>query len=159
MSETPVNPPRVKGTKLLLTFDAGDNVYAQVTNYQLAHEDASDDLVTFLQASQGGSSQPQITVTVVQSTAANSLWTKLWDNSGQIVAFTLAPHGNDAPTEAQPHFTGYVQIPSNKPTLGGDAARQSPGFTSEVTMLVCTADGEFPGTVTKDTGQSTEPTA
>jgi hypothetical protein len=152
MSQTPIEPALIKGNQLLLTFDGGANTYAQVTKATLDFEEADGDLTTFKSASEGGESQPSLSVTVTQSTDPASLCMQLWDNPGKTVPFVYAPHGNATPTPAQPHFTGFVQIPVTRPTIGGEAAKNGKGNTSDVKLLVCTADGGTPGDVNKVTG-------
>ena len=59
-------------------------------------------------------------VTGFQDTATSSLWSELFANPGATIALTYAPHGNAAPSSAQPHFTatGYAET---VPDLGGAA--------------------------------------
>lgn len=59
-------------------------------------------------------------VTGFQDVQAVSLWSELFDNPGQTVTITYAPHGNATATTSQPHFTatGYAET---LPDLGGAA--------------------------------------
>lgn len=59
-------------------------------------------------------------VTGFQDVQAVSLWSELFDNPGQTVTITYAPHGNATATSTQPHFTatGYAET---VPDLGGAA--------------------------------------
>jgi len=59
-------------------------------------------------------------VTGFQDVQAVSLWSELFDNPGQTVTITYAPHGNATATSTQPHFTatGYAET---LPDLGGAA--------------------------------------
>ena len=59
-------------------------------------------------------------VTGFQDVQAVSLWSELFDNPGQTVTITYAPHGNATATSTQPHFTatGYAET---VPDLGGSA--------------------------------------
>jgi hypothetical protein len=59
-------------------------------------------------------------VTGFQDVASASLWSKLFDNPGQTVTITYAPHGNATASSTQPHFTatGYAET---VPDLGGAA--------------------------------------
>lgn len=59
-------------------------------------------------------------VEAVQSTAAGSFWTFLYEHQGQDVPFAYAPHGNPVPTADEPHFTGILTVPP-PPRLGGAA--------------------------------------
>lgn len=58
--------------------------------------------------------------TAIQSTDEDSLWTFLFEHANESVDFVYAPHGNEEPTPAQPHFVGTLVVP-NPPRLGGEA--------------------------------------
>ena len=112
---------RIKGTKLALTLGTpGTDYWADITKYELGNTEADSDVVTFADAADGGARQYTLTGSATQSTDAASFWRYVWTNTGEDVPFTLAPHGNELPTEAQPHFIGTVTIGA-KPTLGGEA--------------------------------------
>jgi hypothetical protein len=55
-----------------------------------------------------------------QDFAASSLHSKLYDNPGQTISITYAPHGNATASASQPHFTatGYAET---LPAIGGAA--------------------------------------
>ncbi|MBZ4485963.1 hypothetical protein LQ938_09710 [Microbacterium sp. cx-55] len=55
-----------------------------------------------------------------QSTASGSLWGFTRHRSGDVVAFTVRPHGNAIPTVDQPHYVGDLVV-GPKPALGGDS--------------------------------------
>jgi hypothetical protein len=78
-----------------------------------------------------------------QDYAANSLWRKLYDNPGDSVSITFAPHGNSVASATQPHFTatGYAET---LPALGGPAGEY---FTFDVNFIL---DGK-PAVVTTGT--------
>ncbi|MDR1393458.1 MAG: hypothetical protein LBJ62_05780 [Bifidobacteriaceae bacterium] len=145
---------RIKGAALYLHIGPNTDLEAEVTSAILAHEDADSDLLTFADAKKGGLSQPSITVGYIQSTDAAAFWSWVWDNPGTVAAFSYAPHGNSQPSAAQPHFIGYLKVPTNKPSLGGEAIIDGPGYTAETQFLVCHADGQLPGEVTRDNGSS-----
>lgn len=112
---------RITGTKLKLTLGTpGTDYWADLTAYTLDNEEADADVTTFEDASNGGAVQHKLAGTAIQSTDAASFWMYVWENTGQEVPYTLAPHGNTVPTVAQPHFAGTVTI-GKKPTLGGEA--------------------------------------
>jgi hypothetical protein len=145
----------VRGNKLYLQIGTGNtNLKGQTTSASLEYEDAEGGLLTFEEAEKGGSVQPFMNISLAQSTDPDSLFMKFWDAPGAVYAFTFAPHGNSAPTNAQPHFLGHLKVPHLRPTLGGEAVTDGPGYTSEVRCDVVTATGEKPGTITKDTGAS-----
>ncbi len=134
---------RIKGVALKLTIGSpGVDYYADVTSCKITHEDADKDAVTFADAAEGAQAA-KMTGSGIQSTDTASLWSYIWDHSGETVAFTHAPHGNAVATAAQPHFVGMVKI-GNKPDLGGDAGKTNT-FTFDF-------EWEIDGTVTKDTG-------
>jgi hypothetical protein len=134
---------RIKGTKLKLELGTpGEDYWADLTAYALDNDEADADVTTFEDAANGGSFQHTLAGTAIQSTDSASFWTYVWDNTGEEVAFTLAPHGNAVPTVAQPHFLGTVKI-GKKPTLGGEAGEGAFTFEFEWNLV---------GEPTKDTG-------
>ncbi|MGM7677575.1 hypothetical protein [Microbacterium sp. A94] len=118
---------RIRGKRLGLMLGAADGTPAwqDITTYTLANEDL--DSPTFGDVATGAG-QWMLSGTAIQSTAADSFWQYVWANAGSEVAFTLAPHGNETPSAAQPHFLGTVTI-GRKPSLGGDV--NSTGYTFE----------------------------
>ncbi|MCD5345052.1 hypothetical protein [Agromyces sp. S2-1-8] len=120
---------RIKGTKLALTLGTpGVDYWGDITQYLLTNEEADSDVTTFEDAAGGGSRDYKLTGAGVQSTDSASFWRYVWDNTGEEVPFTLAPHGNEVPSVAQPHFTGTVKI-GPKPDIGGEAGTSA--FTFE----------------------------
>lgn len=112
---------RIKGTKLALTLGTpGVDYWADITQYELNNDEADSDVTTFEDAAGGGARQYKLTGTAIQSTDLASFWRYVWENTGEEVPFTLAPHGNTVATAAQPHFVGLVTI-GPKPTIGGEA--------------------------------------
>lgn len=135
---------RIKGVALLLKIGTPAVDYkADVTACTLENEQADDDTVTFADAAEGEVRDFFLRITAVQSTDPTSLWSHIWDHSGDTVGFTYAPHGNEVATEAQPHFIGTAVI-GPKPTVGGEAGRTNT-FTFETEWKV-------EGTPVKDTG-------
>lgn len=112
---------RIYGRKIAFQLDAED-YWADATSVVLDREDADSDVVTFEDAASGNTQQEFLQITAIQSTDPTSLWRKIWDESGQEVPFTFAPHGNETPTAAQPHFVGTCTVPA-RPALGGEAGR------------------------------------
>lgn len=112
---------RIKGTKLALTLGTpGVDYWADITNYSLSNGEADSDVTTFSDAAEGGSRQYKLTGSAIQSTEAASFWRYAWSNTGEDVPFVLAPHGNEVPSETEPHFIGTVTI-GPKPSIGGEA--------------------------------------
>jgi hypothetical protein len=122
---------RIKGTGLKLVID-GVDYYADATSVVLDNEDAAANVVTFADAAAGGSRTFFFTITAIQSTDTSSFWRALWANTGDIVEYTYAPHGNASPSSSQPHFEGTVKIPA-KPSIGG-AAGMDVEYTFDVRM-------------------------
>tara|TARA_R110000822_G_scaffold123979_1_gene258490 strand:+ start:5065 stop:5484 length:420 start_codon:yes stop_codon:yes gene_type:complete len=118
---------RIKGAALQLTVGATD-YWADVTSVTLNNEEAAAGVTTFEDASLGGARQFYLEGTAIQSTAAASFWSYLWENTGDTVAYVYAPHGNDTPSVTEPHFSGTVKVPA-KPAVGGEA-----GVTVEYTF-------------------------
>lgn len=115
---------RIKGSKLGLTFGSpGENYWADATSVVLDNEEKESDVLTFEDAAGGDAGRQWFfTISAVQSTATGSFWRYLWENTGEVVPFTYAPHGNETATAEQPHFLGTCKI-GPKPTVGGDASR------------------------------------
>lgn len=135
---------RIKGVALSLLFGSPAVEYkADVTAVTLSNEEADSDVTTFADAAEGGARDFFLNITGIQSTDADSLWSYCWDNSGEEVGFTYAPHGNKTPTASQPHFTGNVKI-GPKPEIGGEAGTSNT-FTFETQWSVV-------GTPVKDDG-------
>lgn len=122
---------RIKGTALKLVIDGTDH-YADCTSVVLDNEEAAANVVTFADAAAGGSRTFFFTISAIQSTDTTSFWRDLWANTGDIVDYTYAPHGNTTPTTSQPHFEGTVKIPA-KPSIGGEAGIDTE-YTFEVRM-------------------------
>lgn len=122
---------RIKGSALKLTIGSTD-YWADVTSAVLDNEEADTGATTFADAQAGGARQYFFTLNAIQSTDSASLWSYIWANTGEIVAYTYAPHGNTTATANEPHFVGTVKIPP-KPSIGGEAGANVE-YTFEVRM-------------------------
>jgi hypothetical protein len=120
---------RIKGSALKLTIDSVD-YWADATSVVLENEEATDGATTFADAQAGGARTYYFTVNAIQSTEEESLWRYLWENTGDIVSYVYAPHGNTTASANEPHFTGTVRIPA-KPAVGGEA-----GLNNEYTFEI-----------------------
>jgi hypothetical protein len=122
---------RIKGRQLKLTIGSpGTDYYADVTRCEVNNEEADSDVTTFEDAAQaGGARKYVLDIAAVQSTDTASLWSYIWEHTGEEVAFTYAPHGNAVATAAQPHVMGTA-IVGPRPKLGGEAGRETT-FTFE----------------------------
>ena len=136
---------RIRGRQLSLKLGTPTKDYfADTTSVVLDNEEADADVVTFADAAEpGGARQSFLTISAIQSTDPTSLWSYLWEHTGEEVGFTYAPHGNEVPTAAQPHFIGVCTI-GPRPALGGEAGR-STTYTFETRWDVV-------GAVVKDDG-------
>lgn len=122
---------RIKGRQLKLEIGTPVvDYWADVTACTLQNEEADSDVVTFEDAAQpGGAMVDYLEITAIQSTDPDSLWSYIWEHAGEKVAFAYAPHGNETPTAAQPHFIGECII-GPRPAVGGEAGRDTT-FTFE----------------------------
>lgn len=111
---------RIKGNALALEF-GGTDYWADATSVILDNEDSAAGVVTFEDASKAGNRTFFFTVGAIQSTSTSSFWRYVWENTGEVVNYKYAVHGNAVATADQPHFTGTVKI-GPKPSLGGQAS-------------------------------------
>lgn len=137
---------RIKGRQLSLKIGTpAVDVWADTTSVVLDREEAEDDVVTFHDASQpGGAMQEFLQITAIQSTDPDSLWSYIWEHTGEEIPFTFAPHGNETPSATQPHLLGTCRI-GPRPAIGGEAGRNNT-YTFETRWDVV-------GTTTLDTGE------
>lgn len=127
---------KYKGKDLSLTID-GEETNLEATTINLENEEADEDALTFAEysAQNGVPVQWFFTIEAVADYGVNSLWTLLWDNSGETIPFVFKPFGNATATAAQPHFTGNARVTA-KPPIGGTAGEV---FTFEARLDL---DGE-----------------
>lgn len=137
-------PKRVNGTRLTLTLGSpGIDYMAEITSYKFGNEEADGDITTFADAAAGGARDHKLAIGAVQSTASESFWRMVWENSGQKdVPYTVAPHANAVATDDEPHFIGTLTIGA-PPEFGGEAGKGS--FSFETTF-------DLDGKPTLDTG-------
>jgi hypothetical protein len=139
---------RIRGNKkpVLTLGTPGTDQSADIISWTIENEEADSDVITFEDAQNGGGRQFFLRGSAIQSTATASFWRYVWENTGEAtVAYTIAPHGNNAPSEAEPHFVGTLTI-GPKPTIGGEASASSTSaFSFEFEF-------EIDGEPTMDTG-------
>lgn len=111
---------RIKGNALALTF-GGTDYWADATSVLFDNEESAAGVTTFEDASKAGARTYFFTISAIQSTDTSSFWTYLWENTGEVVAYKYAVHGNATATAAEPHLTGTIKV-GPKPSLGGDAS-------------------------------------
>lgn len=115
---------RIRGNKKpKLTLAApGTDQAADLISYKLESEAADADVITFEDAENGEGRDWFLRGAAIQSTATASFWRWCWENQGTTgVVFTLAPHGNEEPSDTEPHFIGTLTV-SVPPALGGEAS-------------------------------------
>ncbi len=115
---------RIRGKALGFTLDTNEDVWADCSALKLTPEEADADVLTFEDVQTGDTASWKLTGTAVQSTDPTSLHTLLYENAGQELPFTYAPHGNEIATPAQPHWTGTAKI-TLPPEIGGEADRST----------------------------------
>ena len=113
---------RIYGKQLRLEID-GTDYWADTISCVLKNEENGDTVTTFEDAAAGTTVKHFFEITAIQSMDAASFWSKIWDNTGDEVAFEYAPLGNATPATDAPHFIGTLEI-GMKPELGGDANRK-----------------------------------
>lgn len=122
MADLTATSTRIKANKLKFIID-GSDYWADFSSVMFQSEEAASDVNTFYDASLGGRRDFYFTVSGVQSTETTSLWVAMWDNAGEEVTFTYAPHGNASASATQPHITGTLRIPAKGSfMLGGEAS-------------------------------------
>lgn len=126
------------GLYLTLTPVDGGTTYRadiDVKKADLSPADASDDDLTFEEAASGDSKEFTLDLTAIQSTAAASLHSFLWDNPGASFDAVLGIHGNAIPTEDKPHYT-FVCKADGRPKIGKEASRDKKGSDFDYSMEV-----------------------
>lgn len=111
---------RIKGNALALTF-GGTDYWTDATAVTFENEESAAGVTTFQDASLAGARTYFFNLSAIQSTDTDSLWRYLWENTGEVVAYKYAVHGNATATDDEPHVTGTVKV-GPKPTLGGEAS-------------------------------------
>jgi len=110
---------KFKGKDLSLTID-GVEVNVEATSVVLENEEADTDAVTFAELAAGTPTQWFISIEAVADYGSGSVWTTLWEESGNDLAFVFKPYGNMTASATQPHFTGTATVLA-KPPVGGSA--------------------------------------
>jgi len=121
---------RIKANGLLFQLNTGSiasptwkDFSFDCISFMIKSEDASNDQVTFYDASVGGGVDKYAEAELIQSLESTSLWQYLYSNPGKELQFRYAPFGNTAISSTQPGFTGYMRLPRIlAPGLGGAAS-------------------------------------
>lgn len=107
----------IKGSALTLTVD-GTDYFCDVSSATLENEELDTNVQTFCNADDR---QYFFNITAIQSGDPTSFWRFLWDTpADEEVTFIYSPWGNVTASTTQPHFTGSVIVPKEKPVIGGE---------------------------------------
>lgn len=128
------------GTRKMKIEIGGTDYTGVISNARITTGEGDSDFVTFADADAGGNRQYNLALTFAQDAADTSLWSKLWDDTGDDVTFTLMPYGNATPSVTEPHFEGTATVTEpDGDILGGEAnASNTAKMTVEVAWP-CTA--------------------
>ncbi len=115
---------RIKGASLLLSLGSPAVDYmVDISKSEITNEEKSADVTTFGDVTAGDDRDFFLNGSATQSTAVDSLWDYIWENSGtEAVPYTYAPHGNAVASAAEPHFTGTLTV-GPPPSIGGEAGK------------------------------------
>lgn len=114
------------GTRKLKLEVDGDERNAEITTAKLTTAESDTDTLTFAEAEGDGGNDWFLNIVMLQDAATGTLWTEVWDNSGDDIPFTFMPYGNAVATTAEPHFEGIatIKLPDGD-VLGTEANRSS----------------------------------
>ncbi len=107
---------------LTVTLD-GVSRTADVSNCRLATTEMPDNERVLY----GPTRQHRLQGTAAQDPTEDSLWDLAWSSVGELVEVVLRPAGGEAPTGAQPWFTGTVVVGETDGDVLGGEADTSPG--------------------------------
>lgn len=130
---------RLRGSKLVLKIDNVDYA-AEISEWKFPKEETKDaGTKTFGDVMKGSVGKATLEVTIVQSTSAEALLMKVFDNPGKDnVPFVLAPHANDTPTVDEPHWIGTLAFPKLRPAIGIKAGDDD--STTEIEFTIRTRE-------------------
>jgi hypothetical protein len=110
------------GTRLLKIEVDGTDYTAEVSAVTIDSAESDADFITFADAAAGGARDYTLNFTAVQDAAAGTLWTEVFESSGDTVPVTVMPYGNAVATVGEPHFECNAVISDPDGTLlGGEA--------------------------------------
>lgn len=122
------------GTRLLTITTDGVDRSGEVSNCRITGGAADSDFTSFAIARSGGGREYKLAMTLVQDGAPGSLWSEIWDNTGDTIPTVVAPYGNAVASESEPHWHGSVVITEpDGDILGGEA---NPSPTARLTTEV-----------------------
>jgi len=128
------------GTRNLTLTIGGTEFAAQVFDAKFTSAAADSDDVTYAEAGSGGGRTYALDLVLTQDMAASTLWTEMWENTGDDIAVLLRPYGNASASASQPHFTATVNIREPDGDLIGGTADLSPSARQKIEVSwPCTA--------------------
>lgn len=128
------------GTRALTLTIGGTEYAAQVFSAQIESAAADSDDVTYAEANTGGGREYSLAIVLTQDMATSTLWTEIWENAGDDIAFLVRPYGNASASTSQPHFSGTANIREPEGVLIGGAADISASARQQVEVSwPCTA--------------------
>lgn len=150
---------RIKANGLLLQLNTGTiaapawkDYSFDCISFMVKSEDASNDQVTFYDASLGGAVDKYAEAELIQSLESTSLWQYLYNNPGKELQFRYAPFGNTGITSTQPGFTGYMRLPRLlAPGIGGVASVDGTFGSESVRFDIVDEPGQLLTQVTSGT--------
>ncbi len=130
---------RIKANNVFFALNKATTVFSDQSfdciSVAIKSEDASNDQVTFYDASLGGAVDKYFEIEIIQSVESTSFWQYLYSNPGKELKFQYSPTGVLQLSSTNPGFTGMVRLPRLlAPGLGG-AASVDGTFGSETIRL------------------------
>lgn len=121
------------GTRTLKVTIDGNEYSADVSSVKINSGESSSDFTSFEDARNGGKRDYTLEFTATQDpTDEDSIWSLVWDHTGETVAVEVLPYGGATVSATNPKITGNVEISEPDGTLlGGDA---DPSTTARFTM-------------------------
>jgi len=124
------------GTRALVLRIGSTDYSDAVSDVRVKSDEDDADFVSFAAAAAGGARKYILALTLVQDTAATSLWYFMWDSAGTTQTVEVWPNGrpiSGTATATQPKVTcSAVVSEPNGDLLGGEADKSTTArFTTE----------------------------
>jgi hypothetical protein len=114
---------------------------AHVRKVAIASEEDGDGFLSFTEALAGGARKYKLIITLMQDTAAASLWYYMWNEAGATNTFEFWPNGGGTtPSATTPKFSGSVIITEpDGEFLGGESNKSATAVNEVEVEWECTA--------------------